>query len=151
MQENLGLKAVCINGIGDNIHGGADDIIMVALYKLHNPTAYANGGFVYPEYPLKNPMPEGTDPLTQYNELMEAVYKALTTDQTVNIWGHNVKGLDLPNTLCENLLYNNFIKLYGNTPKPINKPALKRYIEKYSHLIINQEEKYQILKAAEEL
>lgn len=311
LQENLGLKALCVNALGDNIHGGAEDVIMAALYKLHNPTAYANGGLVYPEYPLKNPMPEGMDPLTQYNELMEigfdgmkilykpdvtkavklpindelyepmfkkaeadktpfmwhladpevfwektvgahggfgdgtyysfrehfeqtfaviekhpnlpvtfahflflaespekleeifkkfpmvtidvtpgtemydtftekrdfykeffakhstrilygtdggptrnphteklmeAVYKALTTSETVNIWGHNVKGLDLPDNVCQNLLYNNFIKLYGTTPKPINKTALKRYIEKYAHLITKEEEKRQILK-----
>ena len=312
-QKNLGLKALCLNALGDNIHGGVHDIIMAALYKLHNPTAYANGGLVYPEYPLKKPMPSEMDPLTQYNELMEigfdgikilykpdvtkalslpindelyepmfqkaekdgtqflwhladpeifwnktdgcygdgtyysfkkhfelafdvikkhpnlsvtfahflflsehpekleeifeqypkvtidvtpgtemydvftekgnfykeffekyktrilygtdggvtkissseklaeAVYTALTTDQNSVIWGHNVKGLALPDSVCKYLLYGNFVKLYGETPKPINKPALKQYIEKYSHLIINEEEKIQILQAAETL
>jgi hypothetical protein len=62
-----------------------------------------------------------------------------------------VKGLALPDSVCKDLLYGNFVKLYGETPKPINKPALKQYIEKYSHLIINEEEKIQILQAAETL
>ncbi len=316
VQENLGLKAICVSALADNIHGGPDDVIMAAFYKLHTPTAYANGGFVYPQYPVCPPLPDGMDPLTQYNELMEigfdgikilykpdvtkavrlpindgfyepmfsaaekdktpfmwhladpaefweakvgahggfgdgsyysfeehfyqafdvikrhpnlrvtfahflflaedpeslekifekfpevfidvtpgtemydtfteksnfyreffkkhntrilygtdgcptrnpsseklmqAVYKALTTSEMVNIWGHNAKGLELPDEISENILYKNFMGRYGSKPKPINKAALKRYIEKYSPLITKESEKIEILKAAKEL
>ena len=44
--------------------------ILAAIYKLHNPTAYAYAGLVYPQKPWQKPMPEGLDPLSQYEELM---------------------------------------------------------------------------------
>ena len=45
--------------------------LMAALYKLHNPTAYAYGAFVYPSVPVKEAEVGGMDALTQYRELME--------------------------------------------------------------------------------
>ena len=44
--------------------------ILGAIYKLHNPNAYAYGGLVYPQKPFRKPMPQGMDPLSQYEELM---------------------------------------------------------------------------------
>jgi len=43
--------------------------ILAALYKLHNPNAYAYGGFVYTDKPAVFPQPEGFDMLTQYEDL----------------------------------------------------------------------------------
>ena len=71
LQQALGLKGMCINCMTDPIYGGVENNIMAALYKLHNPTAYAHGAIAYSSYPISLPFPEGMDPLTQYRELME--------------------------------------------------------------------------------
>lgn len=55
---------------------------MCALYKLHNPTAYAYGSFFYPDMPIKIPMPEGMDFLTQYNELLELGFDGIKMLET---------------------------------------------------------------------
>jgi len=56
--------------------------ILAALYKLHNPRAYAYGGLVYPQKPFTKPMPVGTDPLSQYNELMEIGFDGIKMLET---------------------------------------------------------------------
>lgn len=71
IQENTGLKGLSLAGLTDKIYGGVDNNIMLAFYKLHNPSAFAKAGVVYPFYPLSSPLPCGMDMLTQYNELME--------------------------------------------------------------------------------
>ncbi len=43
--------------------------VLAALYKLHNPNAYAYGAFVYTDKPAVFPQPEGFDMLTQYEDL----------------------------------------------------------------------------------
>ena len=48
---------------------GVENNIFAALYKLHNPTAYAYGGFFYPTRPVER-MPAGLELHTQYEELM---------------------------------------------------------------------------------
>lgn len=69
-QKENGLAAMNICAIP--VYGGLGPAqnILAALYKLHNPTAYAYAGLVYPEQPYRCPMPEGMDPLSQYEELM---------------------------------------------------------------------------------
>lgn len=69
VQEITGAKALCINAMP--ITRGVENNIMAAFYKIHNPTAYANAGFVYPEFPSVVPFPLGLDSLTQYKELMD--------------------------------------------------------------------------------
>lgn len=66
--SNLYTINICSIPIYTNI--GPQQNILAALYKLHNPKAYAYGGLVYPQKPFQAPMPEGMDPLTQYEELM---------------------------------------------------------------------------------
>lgn len=70
LQKQQGAKAVNICCIPCYQDLGPAQNILAAIYKLHNPTAYAYGGLVYPQKPLQKPMPEGTDPLSQYQELM---------------------------------------------------------------------------------
>lgn len=69
-QKENGLASVNICAIP--VYGGLGPAqnILAALYKLHNPTAYAYAGLVYPQQPYRCPMPAGMDPLTQYRELM---------------------------------------------------------------------------------
>ena len=71
LQQALGLDGFCIDCVSDPVYGNVENNIMAALYKLHNPTAYANGAIVYASYPIQLPFGEGVDPLTQYEELME--------------------------------------------------------------------------------
>lgn len=70
VQENTGIERLCIAALGHKQIGGPDINLMAAIYKLHNPTAYAYGALVHPEYPAKREFPEGMDPLSQYEQLM---------------------------------------------------------------------------------
>ena len=310
------LRGLCVNALGDPDHGGMVQNVTAALYKLHNPQAYASGGFVYPSVPVEPPLPQGMDALTQYKELMEigfdgikilykptvqkklslpadapfyedmfaaaekdatpfvwhvadppffwdpghvgawsygdgsypsfetmlrqvfavlekhprltvsfahflffshrpqvleqifdryphvcidvtpgtemygafaerpdfyrsflekhadrilygtdaeppenpdcegladAVLRALTTEDEVVIWGLKTKGLALSDKACEKILAGNFLRLFGQTPKPVNVAALLRYIEKYEHLIADDVAKRYILTEAARL
>ena len=69
-QKELGLKSLNLCSCPIYSDWGIENNILSALYKLHNPTAYAYGGFFYPEKPIKIPMPEGMDFLSQYEELL---------------------------------------------------------------------------------
>lgn len=80
-QEKCGLEAfnICTYSFTeDNVATN----ICAALYKLHNPTAYAYGGIVYPELPARLPFPDGMDALTQYNELMEIGFDGIKMLET---------------------------------------------------------------------
>ena len=70
LQRNAGLDGFCINGLTDGIYGRVDSNVMAALYKLHNPTAYAYAGIVYPTTPVVTPFPARMDTATQYEEMM---------------------------------------------------------------------------------
>ncbi len=80
LQEKHGLKGlnICSYPIGC----GVENNVFSLLYKLHNPTAYAYGGFVYPDKPAKNPMPEGFDFKTQYEELLELGFDGIKMLET---------------------------------------------------------------------
>ena len=77
MQQTLGLEGFCIECMTDPIYGGVENNVMAALYKLHNPTAYAHGAIAYPSYPISLPFQEGLDPLTQYREMIEIGFDGL--------------------------------------------------------------------------
>jgi predicted TIM-barrel fold metal-dependent hydrolase len=83
--------------------------------------------------------------------LMDSIYDSLTTEKESNIWGNIVKGIALPQVVTDKILYKNFKRKCHNEPKPINKKALKAYIEKYKDYIRDLESKEQILKFAETL
>jgi len=82
-------------------------------------------------------------------ELISAVYDGITTDKIVNIWGYKSKGIDLPDEVSGKILFDNFKVLCHNTPKTIDKTALKAYIEKYSVYLKDSPEKTEILKFAQ--
>lgn len=70
LQQEQQLEALNICCIPCYQELGPAQNILAVIYKLHNPTAYAYGGLVYPQMPFSKPMPDGTDPLSQYRELM---------------------------------------------------------------------------------
>lgn len=80
-QEELGLEAVNLCGI-PLLTGGSANNIWCALYKLHNPTAYAYGGLVWPKLPAGAETQPGMDPLTQYEELMEIGFDGIKLLET---------------------------------------------------------------------
>ena len=86
-QAEHGLKAINLCGCPcvaekDNLMWGVENNIMAALYKLHNPTAYAYGGFFYPNMPMEGPMPAGMELDTQYRELMDLGFDGIKLLET---------------------------------------------------------------------
>ena len=81
-QQANGLEAVNICAIP--VYGGLGPAqnILAALYKLHNPAAYAYAGLVYPQCPYSCPMPDGMDPLSQYSELMQIGFDGIKMLET---------------------------------------------------------------------
>lgn len=82
LQERYGLKALNICAIPVYQDLGPAQNILAALYKLHNPTAYAYGGIVYPQRPFRKPMPADMDPLSQYEELMNIGFDGIKMLET---------------------------------------------------------------------
>jgi len=79
----------------------------------------------------------GTDATFGLNEfywstLATEVYKAVATDEEIEIYGVKGKGLNLPEDVCKKILCDNFLRLSKKTtPKKTDKQLLKKYIEKY--------------------
>ena len=65
------LEGINLAALPNEPRGDVSANIMAALYKLHNPKAYAHAGLVFEALPIRPPVREGMDPLTQYRELME--------------------------------------------------------------------------------
>ena len=86
-------------------------------------------------------------------ERIHSVYRAMVTGDTVLMGRARrpVQGLALPPDVADRVLRENFLQRWGKAPKPINRNALKAYIEKYAHMISHGETKKQILLAAKSL
>jgi len=56
--------------------------IAAAMFKLKHPENYIHGGLLYANYPVLGAMPEGMDPLTQYQELMEIGFDGIKMIET---------------------------------------------------------------------
>lgn len=52
---------------------------------------------------------------------------------------HNLHGINLPTECVQKIFSDNVLNRFGGKPKGINKQALKKYIEKYKHLIIDRD------------
>ena len=72
------------------------------------------------------------------NRLAKDVLRFLSTDDEFEITVKRyitTKGICLQDEQLDNVLYKNHQRVVGKTPKPINKQALKKYIEKYLPLM----------------
>ena len=79
--DRFGLRSVNLCGIP--VHGcDVGNNIMCAIYKVHNPDAYAYGGLVYPSLPASVPFPDGMDAASQYNELMKVGFDGIKLLET---------------------------------------------------------------------
>ena len=67
-----------------------------------------------------------------YAGLRDAVCRFITTGDDIRIATKDTRGLDLPSEVSERILYGNFERIAGKTPKKINLAALREYFEKYS-------------------
>ena len=74
------------------------------------------------------------------------VYKFLTTTDQLD-FGENCKflGIGLNSEIVDKIMYQNFVNKVSDKPKPINKEALAKYIEKYLPLTNNEHNKKMIL------
>lgn len=80
--------------------------------------------------------------------LCDRVYRYLATHDTISSFeDHMLTGIKIPKESVQKIFSDNLLSKLGKTPKPINKGALKRYIEKYKHLITDK----RLLKRIEEL
>ena len=99
----------------------------------------------------------GTDSTFPYSAedmewLCDRVYRYFATNDTVKSFANiDLVGSNLPKEAKENIIYKNFERRVGNKPKEINKEALKRYIEKYKHLIREKEYLDEIERLSKEL
>ena len=84
-----------------------------------------------------------------YNDsLAPAVRDFVLTDEVVDsIWGLKVRGFKLPEASAKKILSENFLR-YHKEPKPVNKEALWRYIEKYLPTIESEKEREETLAFA---
>lgn len=73
------------------------------------------------------------------NERSDTVFRFLTTDQELHVWDYRFRGLGLDEETADRILCGNFLRRVSDKPKPINRTALKAYIEKYRHLIRNEQ------------
>ena len=112
MQAQLGHKALnicacpCVLEKAPGGSWGVENNILAALYKLHNPTAYAYGGFFYPTMPVGK-MPTGMSQEEQYRELIDLGFDGIklleTKAQEQKIFGFRVddEAFDLFFAQCE--------------------------------------------------
>ena len=87
----------------------------------------------------------GTDSTFPYEAegmewLNDRVYRFIATDDTTKAFADRMlTGIKLNEEQKTNIIWRNFERRVSEKPKKINKEALKRYIEKYKHLIVEKE------------
>ncbi|MBO5212521.1 MAG: amidohydrolase family protein [Clostridia bacterium] len=84
--------------------------------------------------------------------LADRTYRYITTNDTFMGFEDKYQtGLLLERDAQEKILSKNFIRRVSDSPKPINKAALKKYIEKYKHLIRDEKALALVEKYSEQL
>ena len=72
--------------------------------------------------------------------LCDREYRFLATSETLKSFDdHTLSGIALPNECLQKIFSDNLLRELNCEPKEINKQSLKRYIEKYKHLIYDKE------------
>ena len=64
-------------------------------------------------------------------ELSETVYRFVAEGGKIDKWSLSFEGLNLPEDVQRKILCENFTRRVSETPRPINRAALKAYIAKY--------------------
>ncbi|MBQ7353213.1 MAG: amidohydrolase family protein [Clostridia bacterium] len=64
--------------------------------------------------------------------LVDRIYRFLKTDEVISSFeGEMIKGIKIDDCHIENIFSKNFLRRVGESPRQINKKALKTYMEKY--------------------
>ena len=72
--------------------------------------------------------------------LCDRQYRYFATDEALMSFDdHQIKGIKMSDEIVQKIFSDNLLKKLNGKPKEINKEALKRYIEKYKHLIVDKE------------
>ena len=99
----------------------------------------------------------GTDSTFPYDTegmewLNDRVYRYFATNDTTKAFSDEMlTGINLPKEELNKIIYGNFVRRVSEKPKKINKIALKKYIEKYKHLIKEKEYLDEIERLAREM
>jgi len=88
---------------------------------------------------------KGSD-MTRFTDRSQAVKQFLTTDEKLTVISVETKGLALPKPVCNKILGETFRRMTGKTPKPMDRQALRAYVEKYQHLITDEKMREYILQ-----
>lgn len=71
--------------------------------------------------------------------LCDREYRFLATDETLMSFdNHRLTGIKIPKEALQKIFSDNLLIKLGGKPREINKEALKKYIEKYKHLICDE-------------
>ena len=76
--------------------------------------------------------------MTRFLQRSDAVRRFLETEEEMTVIDVDTQGLGLPADVSKKILEENFLRVAGTAPKSINRAALKDYVEKYRHLIVDQ-------------
>jgi len=99
----------------------------------------------------------GTDSTFPYSTkdmewLNDRVYRYFTTSDTTKAFSDKMlTGIDLPREVKDKIICGNFVRRVSEKPRKINKAALKKYIEKYKHLIVEKEYLAEVERLAKEM
>lgn len=81
--------------------------------------------------------------------LCDRQYRYFATDEALDSFDdHKITGIKIDNEIIQKIFSDNLLNKLGGKPKKINKEALKRYIEKYKHLIEDKELESYIIELA---
>jgi hypothetical protein len=72
--------------------------------------------------------------------LCDRQYRYFATNETLSSFDDNeITGVAMPSEILQKIFSDNLLNKLGRKPKEINKGALRRYIEKYKHLIADKD------------
>ena len=84
--------------------------------------------------------------------LVDRIYRYFATDETFMAFEDTLTtGIKLPYEKVKRIFSYNFVERVGKAPRPINKEALAKYIDKYKHLITDKEDYDLITSLAKKL
>ena len=99
----------------------------------------------------------GTDshfpyPTEDFIALNECICNFFTSSEEFDgLYCKKIKGFALSKEHLNKIIYSNFVDRVSENPKKINKEALKKYIEKYKHLIGKKENLKEVERLAKEM
>lgn len=79
------------------------------------------------------------------------VKRFLTAGEELDFDGHIVSGISLPHETAEKILYGNFVRLAGNSPKAINREEAFRYFDKLGESLAASPNKNNMVLRLEEI